>query len=79
VRVFLLLGLAVCVTVGLSAWSFTRGPETVEVASSVNYELTADCLSERQAWRSFNSTLAELERDLRFCIEVWPAAQLGAP
>ena len=41
---------------------------------SIDYELTAECLAEHQAWNNFNETLAQLERGLRFCIEVWPSA-----
>ena len=78
-RIFVLLGLAASVAVSLAVWRLSSAPETVNVVPSVDYELTADCLSERQSWRSFNSTLAELERDIRFCIEVWPASQLSAP
>jgi hypothetical protein len=74
-----ILGLAGSVAVGLAVWGFSPAPQTVEVVQPVDYELTADCLAEHQSWRNFNSTLADLERDLRFCIEVWPTAQLSAP
>jgi hypothetical protein len=63
----------------LTVWHFAPAPEPVKGVQSVDYELTADCLSEHQSWRNFNSTLAELEHGLRFCIEVRPAAQPTAP
>jgi hypothetical protein len=74
-----MLGLAVSVAVGLAVWRFSPAPQTVKVVQAVDYELAADCLSARQSWRNFNSTLRDLEHDLRFCIEVGPTAQLSAP
>jgi hypothetical protein len=40
---------------------------------------SSSCLNGHPSWNNFNSTLAELEHDLRFCIEVWPASQLSEP
>ena len=77
-RALLIVCLAVCVAVGFTVWRFTVR-EAVRIQQSVDYELTADCLSEHQSWRNFNSTLADLEHDLRFCIDVWPATHLSAP
>jgi hypothetical protein len=79
VRVVLVLGIAVSLAIGFAVWRFSAAPETAEVVKPVDYELTADCLSEHQSWRNFNSTLADLEKDLRFCIEVWAASQLKEP
>jgi hypothetical protein len=77
--VVLVLGLAVFVAAALAVWRFSPAAQTVKVGQPVDYELTADCLAAHQSWRNFNSTLANLEHDLRFCIEVWPTAQLSAP
>jgi hypothetical protein len=58
----------------------TSSPDpTAPTPVGIDYALTADCLSDHQSWRNFNSTLADLERDLRWCIEVWPTAQLITP
>ena len=76
-RVLLLF--VVCLGMGLAVWRFSSGPHTATVPQPVDYEQTAYCLVDRESWNNFNSTLGELEHDLRFCIEVWPASQLNAP
>ena len=77
--VVLILSLAVSVAAAFVVGHFSLSPQSVKVVQPVNYELTADCLVEQESWDNFNSTLGELEHDLRFCIEVWPAARLSAP
>jgi len=78
-RTVLILSLLVCLAVVVAAWRISSDREAVTVVRPVNYELTAYCLVDRQSWRNFMSTLNDLERDLRFCIEVWPSSQKRAP
>ena len=75
-RVALALGYAASALAGAIAgphlWPSPQHHPTPPTA--IDYELTADCLAEHQAWNNFNETLAQAERELRFCIEVWPTA-----
>jgi hypothetical protein len=74
-RVALALGGAAFALAGAVAghlWPSPKHDPTPPIA--IDYELAAECLAEHQAWNNFNETLAQAERELRFCIEVWPSA-----
>jgi hypothetical protein len=74
-KVALALGGAALALAGAVAGHLWPSPkQNPTPPSAIDYELTADCLAEHQAWNNFNETLAQAERELRFCIEVRPTA-----